>query len=289
MSSHPMATPRPKVIHWTFSGTCNLECRFCYGTTVEGRLPLRDKLRILESIVEAGVGQLTFTGGEPLLDGDVFPVIARASAFGLYTSLHTNGLLLDGAARRLLKGRVTRLSLALDGSTEAMCLAMRGHPGFLDHALEILDWARQEGVLVTVKTVATRKNLADLPRLLELLQSRLAYDSRNLWYVSEFLPIKRGAVNREEFHVERADFDAFRRRIPPTPFKVLCKANDAIEQTPYFFVDALGAISTRDPVKGESALIGNILEMDAMEAWSRILAIHGDHLSTNPGLQVHIC
>ncbi|MBF0315353.1 MAG: radical SAM protein [Oligoflexia bacterium] len=262
--------PIPDSVHWVLAGTCNLNCRFCYGPHRPGYLSLQDKLNIIEKIAAAGVRRIAITGGEPLLDSDVFAILERSSKLGLYTSLHTNGVLLDTTARKKILGIVDRLSIALDGSTEEMCYDLRGHHGFFKWTLDILEWARQEQQLVTIKTVATSKNIHDLLALNKLLHEYLSYNPKNLWFISEFLPIRGAYSNRNELMLNRELFEDFRKNLLPSPFIILCKTNDEIEQSPYFFINASGDVFTWDPIGKEEITVGNLLQIDVTEAWQNI-------------------
>ena len=75
---------------------CNQKCLNCYaadqplGETPE--LGTEDWKRVIDRCRDAWISQLTFTGGEPTLRGDLVDLVAHASWF--VTRLNTNGVLL---------------------------------------------------------------------------------------------------------------------------------------------------------------------------------------------------
>lgn len=88
---------------------CNLKCRHCYAAgqpaAETGELATEDWKRVIDRCREAGIPQLTFTGGEPTLRPDLAELIAYSQWF--VTRLNTNGLLLTPE----LCGRLREASL----------------------------------------------------------------------------------------------------------------------------------------------------------------------------------
>jgi uncharacterized Fe-S cluster-containing radical SAM superfamily protein len=97
------------------SGTiCNLRCTHCFITCSphnhsHAMLTLETVRRYLKEAEELGVREYYFTGGEPLMNRELLPILEETLQRGPATVL-TNGLLLD--ARRCAKLK------ALEGSSE---------------------------------------------------------------------------------------------------------------------------------------------------------------------------
>lgn len=79
---------------------CNLDCQHCF-VRVEGlryrkkELPLKELLRIIDEIAQAGVIYLGLTGGEPLLHPHFKKIYLHARNKGLVLSVSTNATLVD--------------------------------------------------------------------------------------------------------------------------------------------------------------------------------------------------
>ena len=75
---------------------CNQKCVHCYAAgqilSDEEELPAEDWKKILDKCREAGIPQVTFTGGEPTMREDLPGLIAHARWF--ISRLNTNGILL---------------------------------------------------------------------------------------------------------------------------------------------------------------------------------------------------
>ena len=80
------AVPNEVVIEVTSS--CNLACSMCFhknsfardGRRSARELPAAHIKEIIDSAASAGVPRIRFTGGEPLLRGDLLELIAHARA-----------------------------------------------------------------------------------------------------------------------------------------------------------------------------------------------------------------
>jgi radical SAM protein with 4Fe4S-binding SPASM domain len=93
--------------NWAVTGRCNLQCRHCYMDAPSaryGELSTEDALRIVDELERANVQRVHLTGGEPLLRGDVWELIAALveRRIGVH-QISTNGLLADDAALARLR------------------------------------------------------------------------------------------------------------------------------------------------------------------------------------------
>ncbi len=126
---------------------CNLRCRMC-------RLPDRGRLlrqecgtplstggmkAVIDGFADLGTLGVGFTGGEPLLRQDLFPLLRHARDRGMLTHLNTNGTLMDDtAARGILDAGVDSLNVSLDGATGRTHDRIRGVPGAFDRTVEAI-------------------------------------------------------------------------------------------------------------------------------------------------------
>jgi len=79
---------------WNFTNNCNLKCRHCYqeaGKRLEGELDLATRLDIMDQLADEDTFSIAFSGGEPLMDKDLWRVVERAHKRNLYVSIATNG------------------------------------------------------------------------------------------------------------------------------------------------------------------------------------------------------
>lgn len=144
---------------------CNLRCRYCQIWKSAGpEMTTRQVETALEELTEAGMCRLGFTGGEPLLREDIDPLVRHAKDLGLFTTLFTNGALIDGHMDTLRRLDVVLVSL--DGP-EAHHDHMRGR-GAHKAALRAIERLRGEGITVWTNTVVTKDNLDAVDYVLDL-------------------------------------------------------------------------------------------------------------------------
>jgi len=170
-----------RALWFQLAGTlCNLACRHCFnasGPRPPWLAPL-DPAMVRRAIAEAealGVREFYFTGGEPLLHPDLFPLLERALAVAP-TTLLTNGTLVDEpiADRLAAIAEASRYSLevrvSVDGATAEESDAVRGRGSF-DKALRAarLLATRRLYPIVTATEIASPNASA----LYERLRARL--------------------------------------------------------------------------------------------------------------------
>ena len=148
---------------WFNTGTlCNLACANCY---VESS-PVNDALvylteaevaRFLDEIAASGrpVREIGFTGGEPFMNREFVPMVARALAGGFEVLVLTNAMKPmrrhEAALRDLRKryGAKLTLRVSLDHHQAATHEAERG-PGSWAVAIDGLRWLSREGFSLAV-------------------------------------------------------------------------------------------------------------------------------------------
>ncbi|MCJ7545040.1 MAG: radical SAM protein [Phycisphaerae bacterium] len=169
----PPGEPLPRLVALEVTRRCVLTCRHCRAAAAqdaaEDELTGQEWTRLLENLAGFARPTVILTGGEPLLRDDVTDIAARASGLGLRVVLATCGALLDhAAAARLSQAGVAAISVSLDGATAASHDAFRGQAGTFTAALQGIESARQAGLPFQINTTVTRRNVAELPAILDL-------------------------------------------------------------------------------------------------------------------------
>ena len=117
---------------WIVTARCNLQCRHCYAKLYLGEQELArgEKLLLARQLCEAGVPHINLTGGEPLLRPDMPKILEYAN--GKLTILFsTNGTLINSSVAKMLgRANVKRVSISLDGATQATHERFRGEGTF---------------------------------------------------------------------------------------------------------------------------------------------------------------
>lgn len=200
-----MKTTAPIIQQQELTTRCNNACGFCYNperciTAFTPRHEERaDNLLVAELSVAKGVMAACPTGGEPLLVGDhLFEVLDIYGQAGCYTSINTNGRLVDARIVRQLKEAGLRSALVSMHGIGDLHNAMVGD----DHAFEET-WRgiltlREAGIPVMPNFVATAKNIHGLVKTGE----RLAQAGFGAITVTPFLP-SFGSVTHDQYILQK--------------------------------------------------------------------------------------
>lgn len=136
--------------HWN----CNQKCLHCYAAGQCGssmpELSTAEWKQVIDACRKANIPQLTFTGGEPTLRGDLVELVAHAEWF--VTRLNTNGqLLTPGLCRELYDASLDSVQVTLYSSDRDVHNTLVGAEGF-DRTVTGIRNAVAAGLNVSVNT-----------------------------------------------------------------------------------------------------------------------------------------
>jgi radical SAM protein with 4Fe4S-binding SPASM domain len=146
---------------------CNLRCRFCYvgcgcraGGDERNEMTTAEVCRVLDVIRhDAQVPSVSFTGGEPMLRGDLTDLIAHARSNGMRVNLITNGTLADRrAVERLAKAGLNSAQVSLEGPNAAIHDSLTGLAGSFERTIRGIAELRDAGIHVHTNTTLTALN-----------------------------------------------------------------------------------------------------------------------------------
>jgi Fe-coproporphyrin III synthase len=164
---------RPVVI-LNITRRCNLSCVHCYadanGPPAPDEMHTDQWFEVLDDLAEFGSPVVLFSGGEPLMHPDIFPLAEHAVSRGMRAVLSTNGTLITPAlAERLATLGLSYIGTSLDGS-RAIHDEFRGMPGAFDRAIEGLRNSRASGIKTGIRFTITRRNAAEIPSVFDILE-----------------------------------------------------------------------------------------------------------------------
>ena len=153
---------RISYLRLSLTDRCNLRCTYCMPATMRF-LPRAELLgldeldRLASAFVRKGVRKLRLTGGEPLVRGDLVPLVERLSrhlASGALDeiTLTTNGLLLADKAAALAAAGIRRINVSLD-SLDPVEFARITRGGDLAQVVAGIDAALAAGIAAKINTV----------------------------------------------------------------------------------------------------------------------------------------
>jgi len=166
--------PRPVVV-WNCTRQCNLSCIHCYASadnrrspeemdTAAGRAFIRD-------LADFDVPVILFSGGEPLLRKDLFPLASLAQELGIRVTLSTNGTLItDEVAREISRIGFAEVGISLDG-IGANNDHFRGRNGAFEAALAGIRNCIALGLRVSLRLTITRFNYQEISAIFRLVEA----------------------------------------------------------------------------------------------------------------------
>lgn len=194
---------------------CSQECPYCWGPQeYERPVDTGTAFRIVSKVKEVGARRIVFTGGDPLRRPDIGLLIARAARSGLEVAVSTTGDELSAEFLTANAGHIDLISLPLDGSTEAVNSRTKekGHFAATLAALERL--ASYPEIDVKVCTPVTRHNLADVPDILNLIESYARTTKARVFYnVFQAFPRAMIEVDWENLIVNDEEFAGLGRQL----------------------------------------------------------------------------
>lgn len=152
---------------------CNLRCIHCLnnsGTELPEQITKEEVFVLINNLIAAGVQEIRFTGGEPLLFDGIFECIEMATKNGLRTSLGTNGILATPkVAQKLKDSGLNSVVVSLDG-TRDIHDSIRGMGNF-DKSLQGLYNLKAVGIDVRVNSVIMKNNINEIIELAKFLNA----------------------------------------------------------------------------------------------------------------------
>jgi len=188
----PYVPGAPFQVVWNVTRVCNLKCKHCYENAgVKDRVELgtREAIKAIDTLADAGVVILAFSGGEPTLRPDITVLIKHAADRGMYVAMATNATTLSPErVKELKEAGLGFVQISLDGVNPETHDRFRGVPGSFAKAVEGIKNCVTQGIFVEVAATVTRYNLKEVPSMIEFIEKLGA----NWFMAYNFIPTGRG-------------------------------------------------------------------------------------------------
>jgi selenobiotic family peptide radical SAM maturase len=162
-------------LQWHITQECDLQCLHCYDRSARRSVDLAEGLRILDQMRDFCQshfvrGQVSFSGGNPLLHPEFTALYRAAAHLGLATAILGN----PTSPQRLAELTAIQMPAYFQVSLEGLEVhndRMRG-AGHYRRTLEFLDIMGEQGVPSEVMLTLTRENMDQVLPLGEVLRGR---------------------------------------------------------------------------------------------------------------------
>ncbi|MFW6054281.1 MAG: thio(seleno)oxazole modification radical SAM maturase SbtM [Thermodesulfobacteriota bacterium] len=163
-------------LQWHVTQACDLHCRHCYDRSSRSYLDLDKALRILEGFTDFCArrrvrGQVSFSGGNPLLYPEFQTLYRAAAQGGLITAVLGNPAEREMLERLAAIQRPAFYQISLEG--------LRAHndwirqPGHFQRSLDFLSLLREMNIPSRVMLTLTEANLDQVLPLAEMLRDKV--------------------------------------------------------------------------------------------------------------------
>lgn len=188
---------------------CNLRCKHCLnnsGRVMENQLTTEEIYKLINDLANAGIQEIRFTGGEPLVHKDIYKMIELATKLGIYVSIGTNGTLIDKqTAQKLKEAGLKKAVTSLDGTQEKHD-SIRGK-GNYEKTVTSIRYLQEQGIKIKVNSVIMRSNMDDVIMLVKEL-NKMKIDT----LIRRFIESGRG-VQLENNTLSKEDYDYVRNEL----------------------------------------------------------------------------
>lgn len=152
---------------------CNLRCLHCYNDAGPGKnyFSKKEIEYLVDSLNNINVRHISFSGGEPLLHPHFFDAVTMVRERGMSWSVFTNAVLIDETmAQTLVDYGIRSAATSLDGSTGRSHDFLRGVTGSFEKTVNAIQMLKGHNIPIEVQCSVYRKNLREIPSLLNLLK-----------------------------------------------------------------------------------------------------------------------
>ncbi len=163
------------VVVYNCTSRCNLHCLHCYSSSEPNHhsdeLTTSQAKQLLSQLTGVNCPVVLFSGGEPLLRGDLFELLTEAQRLGLRTVISTNGTLIDSAtARQLANLGVKYVGISIDGG-ERFHDKFRVSKGSFKAALDGIENCKKAGIKTGLRFTITKANRDQIPVVFDIAAS----------------------------------------------------------------------------------------------------------------------
>lgn len=240
--------PRPLAMVAELTYRCPLKCPYCSNplrlANYRRELDTDTWRRVLHEAAALGVAHVHFSGGEPLVRGDLCELVRAARSCDLYTNLSTSAMTAGaGRLRALRDAGLDALQISLQDVDPAENDRLAGVPSF-ERKKAAVKTAKQLGFAVTLNVVLHRQNLDRIERIIQTAvdwnadKLELAHAQYVGWAFKN-----RGALLPSRAQLDRA-VDAVRdaRERWPDRLEILHVLPDYFQQYPKACVNGWGRV-----------------------------------------------
>lgn len=170
---------KPVLVFWETTRACLLSCVHCRASAIReplpGELTTEEGVRLIDQVASFGKPSpiIVFTGGDPLLRGDLFELLSYAANAGVRFAVSpaVTELLSYDTLKRIKAAGVSAVSVSLDGASAQTHDSIRRIEGTYQRTIQAVKDAVSAGLNIQVNTAVMKSNYTELPQLFHLIRT----------------------------------------------------------------------------------------------------------------------
>lgn len=162
-------TRAPVIAYLLVTNRCQMNCRYCFvdHVALPEEMSTEKIISLIDELYDKGTRMICLMGGEPLLKPGIDKIVDHIVHKGIICDMTTNGLLVKNKLDVVKK--LDAMMISLDGDESANDLN-RGK-GTYPKIVEGIRVARENGVIVRLNCVLTRKNMHSIGYMLKFAKN----------------------------------------------------------------------------------------------------------------------
>lgn len=171
----------PETVSFEITRKCKCQCAHCVISGGEGELDTSTVKKVIDEALDMGAFIITFTEGDPMLREDIFELIKYVDKGRAIVNMYTPGTeMTQEAAKRLKEAGLYNLLISIYSTDPKKHDEVRRLDGAFEKATSAIKMGLEAGLLVTMCTHVSPKNIDDLPTMYEMAAS-LGVHEFSLW------------------------------------------------------------------------------------------------------------
>ncbi|MBC7084775.1 MAG: radical SAM protein [Methanomethylovorans sp.] len=171
----------PETVSFEITRKCKCKCEHCVISGGEGELDTSTIKMVIDEALDMGAFIITFTEGDPMLRDDIFELIEYVDKERAIVNMYTPGTEMTlEAARKLKKAGLYNLLVSIYSTEPKKHDEIRRLEGAFEKATSAIKMGLEAGLLVTMCTHVSPKNIDELPAMYEMAKS-LGVHEFSLW------------------------------------------------------------------------------------------------------------
>lgn len=199
---------------------CNFNCEHCVYDSGKWDMPdisLETVKKLNNGFKRMNVKEVHITGGEPLVNEEVFDIIDYLHKEGYLVRIQSNGYLInEDIAKKLKKCGADHILISIDGLGETHN-TFRGNTRAFESACKAVRICLNEGIFTRVNTVVSKMNIDQIESLIDEI-NKLAVNQHSFFYLT---PMGRGK-NLKDYILSLSEWESVQDNILSYANKLGC-------------------------------------------------------------------